>query len=161
MLINEAVKGDELNSLIDPIVSIDEYKSKVGEDNDVVVLAIRIKDSDPAADLSQFIETGHECMDVDISPGPNGDGYYTVFVELNRDRKVWWKVKHILLDVVRVDHTLKDKPWKFTCYDSEKVLDFNESNFKAHIIDDSYKYVIAHDPEARAIAERIEFLKNY
>lgn len=157
--LTEGIQHDDLNSLVDSIVSIDEYKSKIGDDNNIVVLAIRIKESDPAKDLSQFIETGHNCMDVDISPGPDAEGYYTVFVEINRDRKLWWKVKHILADVQRVDNAVTG--WKFTCYDSEKVLDLDEAIFKAHIIDDSYKYTIAHDPNAKAIAERIEFLKNY
>ena len=61
-----SIQNNDLEDLISSVVSIDQYKSKIGKDENVVVIAFDIKDSDPAKDLSQFIETGHECIDVDV-----------------------------------------------------------------------------------------------
>ena len=57
--IKENIEHNDLKALISDVVSIDQYKSKVAKDNKVVVIAFKIKDKDPAHDLSQFLETGH------------------------------------------------------------------------------------------------------
>ena len=41
---------------------------KLGNDENVVVLAILVKDPEPQKDLSIFIEKGHDLVDVDTSP---------------------------------------------------------------------------------------------
>ena len=81
-----SIQNNDLIDLIKSTFSVDQYKSKIGDDKNVVVLAFEVKDADPAKDLSQFIETGHDCIDVDVSPGPDKDGNYKVFVELERNR---------------------------------------------------------------------------
>ena len=52
--LKESVKENDLRSLIHNEVSIDQYKSKLGKDEKVIVLGIKVKDQDPAKDLSPY-----------------------------------------------------------------------------------------------------------
>lgn len=157
--INESISHNDLRGLIAPLISIDQYKSKLGKDENVTVVAFKINGKDAAADLSQFIETGYDCLDVDISPGPDSDGIYTVFVELERNRKLFEIIDIILNDVKQVDNDLTG--WAFMAYETDGVLAWNQENFENNVITDSYKYVLKHNPEAKAISERIKFLNKY
>ena len=58
MQIDEAVSKGQLRNLVDAIVSIDQYKSKIDEDRNMVVLAFEVMNEMAAGDLSNFIETG-------------------------------------------------------------------------------------------------------
>ncbi|SVC29464.1 uncharacterized protein METZ01_LOCUS282318, partial [marine metagenome] len=61
-----SIQNNDLINLIETTFSVDQYKSKVGDDKNIVVVAFDVKDVDPAKDLSQFIETGHDTIDVDV-----------------------------------------------------------------------------------------------
>jgi len=142
--ITEGVHHDDLNSLIDPIASIDQYKSKIGNDENIIVIAILIKDKEPAEDLSDFIETRRGVLDVDTSIGPDTDGMYTVYIEINRDSKAFHMINDILTDIQQVDTEIDF--WKFKSYERKgKVSSWTQENFKKHIISSSYEYVITHE----------------
>ena len=158
--IKESVNSNDLRNLIDPLVSIDQYKSKMGEDNNIIVLALKVKDKNPAMDLSQFIETGFDdVIDVDISSGPDTSGKYSVFVEMIRDDKAYKTINGILNDLKNLDES-KDS-WKFVSYENKSKQDFNESNFVNSVITSKHDYEIKHNPEAAEISERIKFLNSY
>ena len=154
-----SIQHNDLVDLIEPIISIDQYKSKVGDDKNIVVVAFSIKDPDPAKDLSQFIETGHDTVDVDVSPGPDKDGLYKVFVELERNSKLFDNIDKILTDVKRVDNDLV--AFEFFAYKQDASIEWNKENFEKAVYSSSYDYTIATNPEAHVIAERMKFLNSY
>lgn len=154
-----SIQHNDLIDLIQSTFSVDQYKSKVGDDKNIVVLAFDIKDGDPAKDLSQFIESGHECIDVDVSPGPDKDGNYKVFVELERNSKLFDSIDSILKDITRVDESAKD--FMFNAYKSDMPTKWNRQNFESSVYSNSYDYTIATNPQAQAISERIKFLNKY
>lgn len=157
--INESVKSNDLRGHVNNIISIDQYKSKTGEDKNIIVIAYRVKDKSPAEDLSQFIESGLDLLDVDISPGPNTDGYYTVYVEIERDSQSISKILKITEDVSRLDEEITE--WMFTCYTDKMPKPFSVEAITNAIVTDSYQYTIATNPEAKAISERMKFLNKY
>ncbi len=74
---------------MDPRVTIDEYRSKIGDDEDVIVLTFKLQGRDPALDLVNFIEKGYDwVLDADASSGELSDGSYLVFVEVDREPAV-------------------------------------------------------------------------
>ena len=79
--LKENIKHNDLAELINTTFSVDQYKSKLGEDENIIVIAFVVMDLDPAQELSQFLETGHDAFDIDVSTGPNEDGHYSVYVE--------------------------------------------------------------------------------
>jgi hypothetical protein len=69
-------------------------------------------------------------------------------------------INDILTDIQQVDTEIDF--WKFKSYERKgKVSSWTQENFKKHIISSSYEYVITHDPKARKIKERIDFLNKY
>jgi hypothetical protein len=84
--INEGLEQNDLARLVHPELHIDEYKSKMGKDEDILVLSFKVNGREPAEDLVNFIEKGYEwVLDADVSAGELDDGDYLVFVECDRE----------------------------------------------------------------------------
>ena len=82
MIVSEGLKAGDLEGVVSPRFSIDQYKSKMGEDKNIMVLAFTVDGNAPAKDLERFAETGFKAvMDADATPGTMEDGKYKVFVE--------------------------------------------------------------------------------
>ena len=78
---------NDLAHLIDSIIEVDSYKSKMGEDSDIVTLAFSVHGNEPAKDLENFIEKGYPfVLDADVTSGEQSDGTYKVFVEVQRSK---------------------------------------------------------------------------
>jgi hypothetical protein len=158
--LNENIKYNDLVDLILDTFSIDQYKSKIGDDANIVVVAFKVMDSDPAQDLSQFLETGHEsALDVDVSPGPDEEGNYTVFIEFDRNSKLYDTIVSVLEDVQRVNNAIAS--FKFTSYEEALPVKWSRENFEKNVISSSYDYTIKHNPDAKQISERMKFLNKY
>lgn len=81
------LKAEDLKDLLDKIVEIDSFKSKMGSDADIVTVAFSTITKESADDLSGFIERGYTfVLDADVTPGEQSDGTYKVFVELERSK---------------------------------------------------------------------------
>jgi len=81
-----SLRQDDLHDLVDHIIEIDSYKSKMGSDSDIITVAFSTKTKESAEDLSSFIERGYTfVLDADVTPGEQSDGTYKVFVEIERD----------------------------------------------------------------------------
>ena len=69
----EGLRAGDLKDMVSNRVTIDQYKSKMGEDKSIVVLAFKVKDKFPAIDLMEFIEKGYNfVLDADMSSGEIG-----------------------------------------------------------------------------------------
>lgn len=160
-ILNEDMDADALRGLIRPLISIDQYKSKMGEDKDIVVVCFKVKDKFPAKDLSRFIEFGDKSLlDVEVSSGSDKEtGDYKVYVEIQRDRKLFDRLDSLLNDIKNLDS--KINKWMFLGYKTALPKEWNRENFDDDVISDKQTYVITHDENAREITERINFLKNY
>lgn len=110
----ESVEVGDLARVVRPVLHIDKFKSKMGEDTDIIVLAFSVKFSEAAADLVDFIEKGYEwVLDADVSTGelPNGD--FAVFVELERLKTVPEHIVTMLTDMESLTG-LKFSRWRWT-----------------------------------------------
>jgi hypothetical protein len=127
------MKHEDLVDLVIPKVSLDEFAPKTGDNKDVIVIGFYVDDLDPAKDLSNFIESGaYETLDCEASPASNEDGHYMVFVEVDRDDKVFEKLDKILHDVENLSGKLA---WTVKPYYAE------EDTWKDFVIVDPDMYV--------------------
>jgi len=79
----------DLKNLVDDVLEIDGYKSKMGADKDIVTIAFSTKTKESANDLAGFMERGYSfVLDADATKGEQSDGTYKVFVEIERDKAV-------------------------------------------------------------------------
>jgi len=84
-----SLQRHDLKDLVDNILEIDGYKSKMGADKDIVTVAFATKTKESADDLASFIERGYTfVLDADATSGEQADGTYKVFVEMQRDDEV-------------------------------------------------------------------------
>lgn len=116
MMLNEGLQRHSLAHLVMPIVSIDEYESKI-DDRRVIVTGFYVRDFDPASDLSSFIEKSSiRPLDTEVSPAPTDDGWYVVFVEMGRDDEFPTRLIDMLDQVSNLTET---KKWTFKAYGSK------------------------------------------
>ena len=91
------LKANDLKDLIYKVFEIDSYKSKMGNDADIVVISFTVNEKQPATDLVEFIERGYSfVLDADVSSGEQDDGMYRVFVEIERDKQVPAQIMELL-----------------------------------------------------------------
>lgn len=78
------MRTGDLAHMISDLISIDEYESKITVE-DAIVVAFYCKEYDAAADLNRFIQRSNvDVLETEISHSPTQEGFYVVFVELNR-----------------------------------------------------------------------------
>lgn len=125
----EGLRKGDLNELIDNNVSIDRYKSKMGDDDGIVVLGFKVMHKEAATDLVEFIESGYDwILDANQSPATDEKGKVTVFVEFNRRNNAPDKIMELLSEV---NHVCGEKlNWTFSYYKNEYPLEVNEENLK-------------------------------
>jgi len=100
---NEGLKAGDLEGVVSKTFSVDQYKSKMGDDRNIMVLAFVVDGLAPAKDLERFAETGYkEVLDADATPGTMADGKHRVFVEFQRDEKVDRHIYKFLEDLKKL-----------------------------------------------------------
>lgn len=115
-----ALRPNVLKDLIHPIISVDEYTSKIGENN--IVVAFEVLDNfDAAYDLSSFIEKSPVgVIDTEASDTPNVDGRYIVFSEFERDGEFPEK---LLLLISTIENICPNPDWKLQLYGINDPID--------------------------------------
>jgi len=122
----EGLRKGDLFDIIDSNVTIDRYKSKMGEDDQVVVLGFKALHKEGARDLVEFIESGYEwVLDANESPATDEKGKVTVFVEFNRRTSSPAKIVELLNDL---NHLTEKQDWTFSYYKNEYPSPVTEEN---------------------------------
>lgn len=128
--LNEGMTKGALDRLIQPLISIDEYESKIS-DRRAIVVGFYVDDADPANDLSNFVDRGsHPVLDTEVSPSPTPDGYFMVFVEIKRDDEFPTILMEILKDVKNINDV---RDWSFTCPLHDGPIELNKDNLKDNL----------------------------
>jgi len=95
-----SLKAGDLKFLVSSKIHIDEFESKMGKDEDILVLSFKVKYNAPAQDLVNYFEKGYEwVMDADISAGTVGNGEWLVFLEALRRPSFPDKLMDLLRDL--------------------------------------------------------------
>lgn len=126
-LLAEALEYKDMEGMIKPTVHVDEFASKMGDDEDIIVISFYIRSDQAARDLMSWFEKGYDwVLDADRSPGEIRPGRYLVYVEMRRRSTAGEKVAHMIEDLETLcEHTPSD--WSMT-YDG-KVYPFDRDTF--------------------------------
>ena len=99
-IVKEGLKAGDLDGVVSKRFSVDQFKSKMGEDRNIMVLAFTVDGMAPAKDLERFAESGFkEVLDADATPGTLEDGKHRVFIEFARVEKVDQHIRKFLDDL--------------------------------------------------------------
>jgi hypothetical protein len=119
---------------------IDEFKSKLGRDEDVCVISFKVKGKEPAQDLVNFIEKGYDwVIDADVSSGEMDDGDYIVFIECERDEHIPRNIYTLMSQLLNVTGQ-KMAQWRVHYYKSPKEHSLTLENLKSLIATNPTEY---------------------
>jgi len=97
------LRKNDLIDLVDNIVEIDSYASKMGSDADIVTVAIELKTKEAALDMVDFLEKGFPyVLDADVTAGEQDNGYYKVFVEIERNSEIAKQLFNIITGIMKL-----------------------------------------------------------
>ena len=128
----------DLKDCIDHIFEIDSFKSKMGEDKDIVTLSFSLNEKHAADDLMNFIEKGYEfVLDSDATAGEQSDGTYKVFVELERNRHISDNILEIADGVGKLGNI---DSFKFRYYKNFRSKPLDKETLESNIPQDPKAY---------------------
>lgn len=119
MQFNEGLGYKDLEKMLKPEIHIDEFASKMGDDDKISVLSFLTKSQAAAVDLVNWFESGYEfVMDADKSPGEIKHNRYIVYVEMQRRTSLPERIEEILDDLQTLTE-FEPKDWTMVYGDQE------------------------------------------
>lgn len=123
----EGLRAGDLKDMVSNIFTVDQFKSKMGNDEEIIVVAFTAEDKYPAIDLMEFIEKGYPfVLDADMSSGEEVDGNYRVFVEIERTNNAEFNIEDLLQGVGQLCGC---KNWKFKYFRDHEEHEFSKESF--------------------------------
>jgi hypothetical protein len=120
MFIVENLGYKDMEGLIKPEIHVDEFTSKMGDDDDIIVISFFVRDPDAAKDLMNWFEKGYDfVLDADKSPGEIKPNRYLVYLELRRRSTAGNHVQQLLDDLNTLTE-FEPKDWTMV-YDGRTV----------------------------------------
>lgn len=129
--LKEGLRSGDLDRYVSELFTIDQYKSKMGEDKDIIVLSFKVKEKHPAIDLMEFIEKGYDfILDADMSAGEEHDGQYQVFVEIERTPRLSEQLDELLGGVAQLCNC---KSWRFRYQKAPSSVEYSGQSLTEHV----------------------------
>ena len=108
----ESLGFKDLDGLMKPTIHVDEFSSKMGDDDDIIVLSFFLRDQQAAKDLMSWFEKGYDfVLDADRSPGEIKPNRYLVYVEIRRRSTAGGHVEMLLNDLNTLTEFADSSDW--------------------------------------------------
>jgi hypothetical protein len=131
-LLSEALAFKELEGLIKPTIHVDEFSSKMGDDDDIIVISFFLRDAQAAKDLMSWFEKGYDfVLDADRSPGEIKPNRYLVYVEIRRRSTAGGNIEILLNDLNTLTEFEHAEDW--TMHYKGKEIPFSRDVFDATV----------------------------
>ena len=128
----ESLGFKDLDGLLKPTIHVDEFSSKMGDDDDIIVISFFVRDAQAAKDLMMWFEKGYDfVLDADRSPGEIRPGRYLVYVELRRRSTAGGNVEQLLDDLNTLTEFEDSSTWTMHYRDQE--IPFTRDSFDATV----------------------------
>ena len=123
----EALQYKDMEGLMKPTIHVDEFSSKMGDDDDIIVVSFFVRDENAAKDLMNWFEKGYDfVIDADRSPGEIKPNRYLVYVELRRRSTAGANVETLIDDLGTLTEFDKDD---WTMHYRGKEVPFSRDEF--------------------------------
>lgn len=124
----EALEYKDMVGMLKPTIHVDEFASKMGDDDDIIVVSFFVRSKAAAKDLKSWFERGYDwVLDADQSPGEIRPGRYLVYIEMRRRSSAGEKIKQALDDLSTLTEYESDTAW--TMHYEGRTLPFSEDTF--------------------------------
>ena len=137
--------------LIKPTVHIDEFVSKMGNDDDIATVSFYTKNSKVADDLVEWFEKGYDfVLDADRSPGEIKPNRYLVYVEVKRRSSLPKQIEELVDDLASLtEYEVSD--WTVKYDDSE--MDFDVDYLESRLLLSPREYRINKEADLNTMRE--------
>jgi hypothetical protein len=174
-MINESLRANDLRDLVKKVFEIDNFKSKIGRDEDIVTLSFTVDQDDAAKDLENFFEMGYSfILDADCTPGETDDSTYKVFVELERTRHSAKQIHELVQGVEKITG-MEDMRFRYfknfkshsaTLENLEAIVPLNKDAYKLaaerHKLDNFQEFFSrSYADDIKLLDESISFKRAY
>ncbi len=96
----EALEYKDMLGMMKPTIHVDEFASKMGDDDDIIVISFFVRSKQAARDLMNWFEKGYDwVLDSDVSPGEIKPGRFLVYIEMRRRSAAGEKINDALNDL--------------------------------------------------------------
>ena len=100
MFVFETLQYKDLEGMIKPEIHVDEFTSKMGDDDDIIVVSFFVRDPQASKDLMNWFEKGYDfILDSDRSPGEIKPNRFLVYIEIRRRSSAGAHVQQLLEDL--------------------------------------------------------------
>lgn len=135
--LSEGLNYKDLVGIMKPTVHIDEFSSKMGDDDEIVVASFFVRDHQAAKDLVNWFEKGYDfVIDADMSPGEIKPNRYLVYIEMKRRSTTGERLNEIIEDFNTLTeyqgsnwtmhYRGKSMPWSVEAFNSQVPTSPNE-----------------------------------
>lgn len=151
MNLSEGLEYKDMKGILKPELHIDEFVSKMGNDDNIAVLSFYVKSADAADDLVSWFERGYDfVLDADKSQGEVKPNRHLVFVEIKRRTSLSEQIEEMLSDLATLtEHEPQD--WKVNV--EGITFPFSVNAIKKYVILSPHNYRMANEIELNEIRE--------
>ena len=129
----EGFEVNDLKNVLHDKIHIDEFNSKVGDDDQNIVVSFMVDDRSAAEDLIDFLERGYDyILDADLSTSEVRPGSYLVFVEIPRRSQFFDQITEIISDLQAASN-IDPTTWEFRYLRDETYLPLTRENILKYV----------------------------
>jgi len=112
--LNEGLQYKDLDGIMKPTIHVDEFSSKMGDDEDIIVISFFLRDKNAAKDLTGWFEKGYDfVLDADKSPGEIKPNRYLVYIEIRRRSTAPQNLQEMMEDLSTLTE-FEPEDWQMT-----------------------------------------------
>jgi hypothetical protein len=127
-LLLESLEYKDLDGLVKNTIHVDEFSSKMGDDDDIIVLSFFVRDNQAAKDLMNWFEKGYDfVLDADRSPGEIRPGRYLVYVEIRRRSTAGAHAARLIDDLQSLT---EHEPNEWVMHYRDQTVPFSQETFE-------------------------------
>ena len=127
----ESLQYKDLEGLMKPTIHVDEFSSKMGDDDDIIVVSFFVRNAQAAKDLMMWFEKGYDfVIDADRSPGEIKPNRYLVYIELRRRSTAGGHLETIIDDLGTLTEFNKDD---WLMHYKGKEVPFTQETFESMV----------------------------
>jgi len=154
-----SLKPNDLKGVVTNEISIDEFEPKTGEKENIAVFGFYVTEKQVGEDLANFLEKStFDFRDVEVTPNPNPDNLYMVFVEVDRDPGMIGMLREVAKDILNITGELE---WKGKPLLSDSTFDLNDPQLEGIVKSTPEDYVTKDEHEANMKQEHETSIKDF
>ena len=154
--------------MMKPTIHVDEFSSKMGDDDDIIVVSFFVRDNQAAKDLMSWFEKGYDfVIDSDKSPGEIKPNRFLVYLELRRRSTAGGNVEMLIDDLGTLTEYTKDdwimhykgKEYPFSRDTFDSVVPLSPKEYRKRYESDMNEMRVAAGLPTKQIYERDNAIK--